>query len=96
MTSEQWAEVIKTLGVSGPLVGILIYLLKQATEERRAITKDFLATLTTTVSSNAQAQTRAAESLQDLAGALRDTAKSSADEHNRIVDAIGKLGRRES
>lgn len=95
MSAEQWTEIVKTLGVSGPLVAILLYLLRQMNEERKSVTTQFLDALRTTVEQSNEARVRAANELSQLVTALRDHQERSGDEHNRIVDAIGKLGVRE-
>lgn len=84
MTDGLWS----TLGVAAPLVGILIYLLRQATIERQEITTKFLEALTTTVSANTQAT-------REIGIALDIMRKASQSEHERIIDAVGKMGSRE-
>ena len=95
MTPEQWTEVVKTLGVSGPLVAILLYLLRQMNDERKAVTAQFLDALRTTVEQSNEARLRSATELGQLTVTLRDHQERSGDEHARIVDAIGKLSLRE-
>ena len=91
MTPDQWADVIKTLGVSGPLVVILMYLLRTMNDERKAVTVQFLDALRTTVEQSNEARLRAANEMALLNTALRDHQGKSADEHQRIVDAIAGL-----
>lgn len=88
MTPEQWGELARTLGIASPLVGLLIYLLRQATEERREITDRFLVALETTVAGSSKA-------MQENTAATRELSVTLRDEHARIVDAIGKLDLRE-
>lgn len=102
MTPEQYAEIAKQLGVAAPLVLVLMYLLRfmaqllhQATEERKAITAQFVDAMKTTAATSALAQEKAAQSLQDLAASLREQGVRSTDEHNRIVDALGKFSSRD-
>ncbi|MDO8562374.1 MAG: hypothetical protein Q7S25_00865 [Candidatus Limnocylindria bacterium] len=101
MTSDQLFEVTKSLGIAAPLVVVLLYLLRlvvelltKATDERKTITAQFVDAMKTTATTSALAQQQAAASLQELAAAMRDGASRSLEEHNRIVDAIGKLGSR--
>lgn len=105
MTPEQYGEVAKSLGVAAPLVIVLLYLLKVllqllngATEERKAITAQFVEAMKTTVATSALAQQQAATALQDLAASQREQANRTTDEHNRLIDAIGKfqIGRRDT
>ena len=95
MTPEQLGELMRTLGVASPLVGLLIYLLRQATEERREITNRFLGALETTVAGATRATQENTAATRELAAATEASRKASVDEHGRIVDAIGKLGRRD-
>lgn len=95
MTPEQWADLAQTLGVASPLVALLIYLLRQATEERREITNRFLGALETTVAGATKAIQENTAATRELSVTIEANRKSSVDEHARIVDAIGKLGRRE-
>lgn len=90
MTAE-WMELLKTLGVASPLVVILLYLLKEATKERQAITTAFLDALKTTVEQSNEQRLRTSNELAELTHALRDDGKRAAEEHGRIVDAIDKL-----
>lgn len=103
MTTEQTFEVVKSLGIAAPLVVVLVYLLRmvvdlltKATEERKAVTAQFVDAMKTTATTSALAQQQAASSLQDLAAAMRESSSRSEDAHNRIVDAIGKLDLRET
>lgn len=79
------------LGLAAPLVGILLFLLKQSTDERKDITSKFLVALQTTVNASNEARLRTADEVANLTSTLRDVQKHSTEEHNRIVDAIGKL-----
>lgn len=96
MTPEQWGELMRTLGVASPLVGLLIYLLRQATEERREITNRFLGALETTVAGATRATQENTVATRELSATIEANRKSSVDEHSRIVDAIGKIGRRDA
>lgn len=100
MTAEQWFEVTKNLGVAAPLVIVLLYLLRflvelltKATNERQAVTTQFVDAMKTIATTSAVAQQQAAASLQELASAIRDGGSRSMEEHDRIVDAIGKIDR---
>lgn len=107
MTPEQLGELMRTLGVASPLVGLLIWMLRQATEERQRvaaeatverkdITNRFLTALETTVSSATRAIQENTAATKELSATIEANRKSSVDEHGRIVDAIGKLGRRDA
>lgn len=100
MNPDQWFEVTKSLGIASPLVIVLIYLLRmlvtlltKSGEERAAITAQFVAAMQTLATTSAVAQQQAAASLHELAGAMRDASTRSLEEHNRITDAIGKIGK---
>lgn len=94
MTPEQWGELARTLGVASPLVGLLIYLLRQATEERQQITDRFLSALESTVAGASKAIQDNTSATKELSATIEANRKSNIDEHSRIVDAIGKLNRR--
>jgi hypothetical protein len=96
MTPDQWAELFKTVGVAAPLVGLLIYLLRQATEERREITNRFLAALENIGGNATRAIHENSVEMRGLAVMIEANRKSSVDEHARIVDSIGKLDLRSS
>lgn len=70
-----------TLGVAAPLVAILYYLLRQATEERKDTTKQFLSALTTTVA-------QSTEAMRQLQEASRAQAANVTAEHLRIIAAL--------
>lgn len=89
--SSFWGDTIKTLGIAAPLVSLLIYLLKQATEERKEITGRFLVALQTTVEQSNEARIRAADELGQLVVAMKEHHKSSGEEHTRVVEAIHEL-----
>lgn len=95
MTPEQLGELTRTLGVAAPLVGLLWLLLRQATEERRDITGRFLTALENTVAGATKATQDNTVATRELSSVIEANRQSSLDEHNRIVDAIGKLGLRE-
>ncbi len=96
-------ELVKTLGVGAPLVAFLYLQLRDAqaereksSHERREITTRFLATLESTITQNTAAQTKSSEGLIDLTAAMREALRATTEEHNRLIDAIGKLGRRDA
>ena len=62
-------EKLISFGGIGILAVILIWLLKQATTERQNVTDKFLATLETTIKSNAEGQVLMAGRLAELAAA---------------------------
>ena len=102
MTPDQQFEIGKSLGIAAPLVIVLLYLLRllvdlltRATDERKTITTQFIDAMKTSATTSAIAQQQAAASLQELAATFRENASRSMDEHNRIVDALGKLSIRE-
>lgn len=94
MTAEQWGDLARTLGIASPLVGLLIYLLRQATEERQNITDRFLSALESTVAGATKAIQDNTAATRELSVSIEANRKSNIDEHTRIVDAIGKLNRR--
>lgn len=81
-----------SLGTAAPLVAILLYLLRQSTLERQSITNGFLETLKTTIASNVQAQAMTVDALKEQSSALKEFSARSAEEHTRLIDAIGKAG----
>ena len=96
MTADQWGDLARTLGIASPLVGLLWLLLRQATEERKTITDRFVAALETTVANSTQAQRENAIAISAVNREVEENRAASAKEHERIIDAIGKLGRRET
>ena len=91
------------LGLAAPLVGILMYLLKQSTDERKVLMTQFLAALTTTVEQSNEQRLRASTELAQLTETLRDDKKRSSEEHARageehvrIVEAIDRLSPRKA
>ena len=95
MTTDPLIALLSNLGVAAPLVALLWLLLRQATEERRQITDRFLGALETTVSGATKATHENTAATHDLASAIEANRHTSADEHARIVDALGKMNRRE-
>lgn len=91
MADPDWLEVLKPLGVAVPLVAVLFYLLRQATEERRAITGDFLRTLRETVAANADSISKVTAALAELTSATRERKEESSDEHNKMIDLLTRI-----
>lgn len=87
-----WSDLVAQLGVAVPLVAILLYLLKQTTDERRAITADFLQTLRETVAANAAGNERVAASLNELALADRERKLEATAEHERMIRELDRIG----
>lgn len=87
-----WGDLFAQLGVAVPLVAILLYLLKQTTDERRAITADFLQTLRETVAANAQGNERVASSLNELALADRERKLAATAEYERMIRELDRIG----
>lgn len=95
MNPDQFGDLTRTLGVAAPLVVLLIYLLRQANEERQKITDRFLVALESTVARAIETQQQSTSALKDITNEVAADRRAQTDEHNRIVDAIGKIGRRE-
>lgn len=85
------SDLIERLGVAAFLVVGLFYLLRQATEERKAITTQFLETLRVTVASNAQAQQGTTIALNDLALADRERKAATTAEHQQITQRLEQI-----
>ena len=79
------------LGLAAPLVAILLYLLKQSADERKEITAAFIGALTTMVTESNDSRMKTAIEMGEMVEALRQHEKRSTQEHDRIVDAIGKM-----
>lgn len=75
------------LGIAAPFIALLIYLLRQANQERKDLTDKFVTAMTTTVTSNTHATT-------GLKEAINEWRAGNQDEHGRIVDALGRLERK--
>ena len=84
-------ELIKTLGVAAPVVGLLFYLLRQATAERQNITTEFLKTLRETVASSSSATTQLTSSVTELAALTRDRQTSATQEHSKMIEELRKI-----
>lgn len=93
LTDAQWLELFKTLGVAGPLVLLLFYLLRENIAERKAMTQEFLKTLQETVKSAGEVAVKSAESMDTVSDTLRQTTERHSREHERIIDAIITAGR---
>lgn len=91
MTDAPWGDLIERLGVAAFLVVGLFYLLRQATEERKAITTEFLKTLRETVAANAQAQTGVTAAINDLALADRERKAAATAEHQQITQRLEQI-----
>ena len=87
-----WSDLVAQLGVAVPLVAILMYLLKQSTDERRAISADFLKTLRETVAANASGNERVASAMNDLALADRERKMAATAEHERMIRELDRIG----
>lgn len=92
------AQFIPQFGITAPLVGILIYLLRQAesreqraSEERRQISEQFLSTVNTVVADNRIAAERMTTSLTELIATVRESRAQDREEHKLIVDAVGRV-----
>lgn len=83
--------LVAQFGIAGPLVGILIYLLKSTNEERREITKDFLSTLESMVKANTEATTGTASALAMLNSSIRDTSAANSAEHQQMIGLLREL-----
>lgn len=94
MTAAEIMEVFKTLGVALPLVAVLFYLLRQANEERQAITTNFLKTLSDTVAFNADGQARHIAAITELTATLKEGQLRTSQEHVSMIEAITKLSDR--
>ncbi|HET7713854.1 MAG TPA: hypothetical protein VFK94_06465 [Patescibacteria group bacterium] len=94
MSEPDIGSFFKTLGVAAPLVALLWFLLKQATEERKEITDKFLTALQTTVRQSTESQTATMTQITKLNSTVEEYRRISAEEHARIVDAIGKMTHR--
>lgn len=91
MTEEAWLELMKPLGVAIPLVAILFYLLRQATEERQSITKAFLTTLQETVKSSSESSLRLSVTFSDMTDAIRLSEQRHSAEHTQIVETLRQI-----
>lgn len=85
-------EIFAPLGVAVPLVLVLFYLLRQATEERRSINTEYLRTMREMVSANAQGNERVAGALNELAEADRERKLAATAEHERMIRELDRIG----
>lgn len=68
--------------------GLLVFLVRQATDERKTITDRFLTSLEGVVKDSTEARLRSAATLEQLTGAIRDHERRSSEEHGRILDRL--------
>ena len=87
-------DLLKPLGVAIPLVAILFYLLRQATEERKSITSDFLLTLRETIKSGAETSQTVASQLARIADETAERTRSATAEHERITQTLQNIAAR--
>lgn len=98
MLGEGWGEILRPLGVAIPLVAILLYLLKQATDERRLITADFLLTLRETIKSGAENNALVAARMQAMASEIsalnietQERRAAATAEHKEMMQALSHI-----
>jgi len=91
MTTDQWPELARTLGIAAPLVLVLTYMLREATAERREITARFLTALQTTVEQSNEVRIRAATEMHELVVGLAQDRERGAAEHERMVQILEQL-----
>ena len=99
--TDQFTNLMLQLGIAAPLVMFMwmeVQRSQKAAEnsaaERKELTTQFLLTLQTTITGNTTAQIKVTETIQDLVSAIREGNARSTDEHNRLIDAIGKFSSR--
>lgn len=85
---QELAEVFKVVGVAAPLIGILFWLLKQATDERQKITGQFLKTLEETVKTSTEMASRSNATMQEIGSALRQAMEVNSSEHRQIMEML--------
>ena len=94
---EMWTELLKTLGIAAPLVALLFYLLRQATEERRMITEKFLAYIdqmaVRSVALITDTNVKAREDHHAIIDELKDARLKSGEEHRALMEALKELRR---
>ena len=87
----EWLNFATQLGVAGPLVVLLIWLLRQTNEERREITDKYLATLLDTVKTHAESSGRLTTALSELSAAEKAEMHLHSEEHSRILQVLTKI-----
>jgi len=93
-----WLELLRPLGVAIPLVAILFYLLRQATDERRGITSDFLLTLRETIKSGAEQGAQVTSQLRSVASEVsalnaetQERREAASNEHREMMNVLARI-----
>lgn len=89
--TTEWAQFAQTLGVAAPLVAILLYLLRQSTEERQRITDRFLSSMDKRDAESIDARLRSAQALNELTGSIREHDRRCVEEHLSMIRALDGL-----
>jgi hypothetical protein len=79
-------ESIKSLGIPGVLAALLFYLLRQANEERMAITKRFLDSMDQRGAQETEAKQQIASSIGELSNVMQQFQVTNRSEHERIME----------
>lgn len=88
MDPAQVAALLNGLGVAGPLVGFLIWSLRENTKERQEITRNFLTALQTTINTATANQGQLAQLVADVVSALQMHDRASSAEHASSLQAL--------
>ena len=84
MEPQAWLELSKSLGIAGPFIAILVYLLRQSNIERREINQSQTTMLKEIISVHSKANMDLALALNTLAEAVKATSGISSIEHESI------------
>ncbi len=93
--SENTDTVWLQLGIAGPLVAILLYLLKTTTDERREANRQFIEALKGAVESNTKTMQGVTAALDDQVMLMREARIANAAEHKEILEMVRLLKRLE-
>ena len=85
MDPAQTAALLNGLGVAGPLVGFLIWSLRENTKERQEITKNFLTALQTTITTATAHQNQLSQLVTEVIASLRALERRSSEEHAQAL-----------
>ena len=84
-------EKIISFGGIGILAAVVIWLLKQATQERQNVTDKFLSTLETTIKTNAESQILLATRLSELSAAESEEIRMHRQDHDAQTTILREI-----
>ena len=88
MDPTQIAALLNGLGVAGPLVGFLIWSLRENTKERQLITSQFLNALQTTITTATTNQAQLSRLIGESVSSIQMMERRNSEDHVQIVKVL--------